>query len=178
MDFLALAANRESCRKYLDTPVERSKIAQCIEAARLGPSACNSQPYRFVVVDDALKVKEMADYLHMGKFNEFTRHTPAFIVITDNTQVLLGNGKGQVYADKMLHIDIGIASQNICLAATSMGLGTCIMGMFKEAEIKKMLNIPEDRRIGLVIAIGYPVYPTARPKVRRAIDDILSYNQY
>ncbi len=52
MDFLELVKKRQSIRAYLDKPVEHERIERCLEAVRLAPSACNAQPYKFIVVDE------------------------------------------------------------------------------------------------------------------------------
>jgi nitroreductase len=178
MDFLELAAKRESCRKYIQAPVAREKVIRCLNAARLGPSACNSQPYSFVVVDDEEKARKMADFLHIENYNKFTRDVPVFIVITDREQKLLPMARERTNALAMLYIDIGIAAQNICLAAAEQGLGTCIMGLFLEKEIKEFLSIPPERGVALIIALGYPASTETRKKTRRELDKIYSLNEF
>ena len=81
MDFQSLILQRQSDRKYSSTPVEKEKIMQCIEAARLSPSACNSQPWTFIVVEDdelRLKVENAASGLGM---NNFAVQAPVIIAI-------------------------------------------------------------------------------------------------
>ena len=76
-------------------------------------------------------------------------------------------------------IDIGIAVENFCLQATDLGLGTCIMGWFDEAKIKTLLNVPANRRIALLVAVGYaPDDQPIRKKIRKDLDEIRSYNGY
>lgn len=114
----------------------------------------------------------------LGNINKFTHDVPAFIVIADQVQKLIPGVEEHVNAWKLLHCDIGIAAQNICLEALDQGLATCVIGGFFEAGIKDLLNIPEDRNVTLVIAIGYPVHKTVRSKVRRSLEDIVGVNQY
>ena len=75
-------------------------------------------------------------------------------------------------------MDIGIASEHICLAATELGLGTCMMGWFNEKEIKSLLNIPKNREVNLVISIGYYDNKPPRKKVRKKFEEIVSYNRF
>ena len=75
-------------------------------------------------------------------------------------------------------MDIGIACENICLAATELGLGTCMMGWFKEKDIKKILEIPDKKEVHLVISLGYYENKEPRKKVRKEINEIFSYNKY
>jgi nitroreductase len=75
-------------------------------------------------------------------------------------------------------IDIGIAVAQFCLQATAEGLGTCIMGWFKEKQVKRLLNIPYNKRLELIITVGYPASDEIRMKVRKETEKILSFNQY
>jgi len=61
MDFLELAKSRYSCRSYDDRSVEREKLLSCIDAGRISPSACNSQPWTFILVDDPKTVQELSE---------------------------------------------------------------------------------------------------------------------
>jgi nitroreductase len=76
-------------------------------------------------------------------------------------------------------IDIGISAGHFCLQAAELGLGTCMIGWFEEDKIKKLLQIPSDKSIGLLISVGYPVegYPV-RTKIRKPIEEIVQYNKY
>ncbi|HEY5525447.1 MAG TPA: nitroreductase family protein, partial [Clostridium sp.] len=65
-----------------------------------------------------------------------------------------------------------------CLAATELGLGTCIMGWFKEKGIKNILSIPSNKEIKLVISLGYYEDKEPRKKLRKEIKGIMSYNKY
>ena len=75
-------------------------------------------------------------------------------------------------------MDIGIVALQFCLQATAEGLGTCIMGWFNEKKVKELLHIPKSKRAELIITLGYPSSPILRPKVRKTLDDICSYNRY
>ena len=76
-------------------------------------------------------------------------------------------------------IDIGIAAEHFCLQATELGLGTCLIGWFEEAKIKKLLQIPSDKSIGLLISVGYAVDGyTQRTKIRKSMEEMVRYNSY
>ncbi|MBY0756852.1 nitroreductase family protein [Clostridium sardiniense] len=180
MDFFNLINKRESVRGYLEKQVEREKIIKIIEAARLAPSACNAQPWKFVVVDDKEITKEVANNLYepMIGLNKFALTAPVFIVVVGEKRNLTSKMGELIKKKDYTSIDIGIASEHICLAATELGLGTCMMGWFKEKAIKKLLNINTNKEIHLVISLGYYDDREPRKKVRKAIDDILSFNEY
>jgi len=75
-------------------------------------------------------------------------------------------------------MDIGMAVENFCLQATEEGLGSCILGWFDEKGVKQLLGIPKDKRVPLVITLGYASDQTARPKVRKPVEQVWSYNGY
>jgi len=180
MNFFELVNKRESCRAYTEQPVEQEKLMSCIEAARLAPSACNSQPWRFVLVNEQEKVTALAHLLQdkITGLNKFAYDAPAFIVVVEGVAKLSASLGGKVKDQHYAAIDLGIATEHICLAATEQGIGTCIMGWFDEKAIKKLFNIPVGRRVRLVIAFGYSKYPEARKKARKEMQEIVSFNKW
>lgn len=178
--FLDLVARRQSVRRYLDKPVEREKIERCLEAARLAPSTSNSQPWRFVVVDEPQLRGRLADRTRgpLGSFNTFTPQAPVLVaVVTDAPNLEARTGALLKRRDFRL-IDIGIAAVQFCLQATELGLGTCILGWFDERGVKRALGVPPGRRVHLIITLGYPADPEQRPKKRKGLAQIRSYNRY
>ena len=180
MDFLQLAAKRQSVRRYLDKPVEREKIERCLEAARLAPSACNSQPWKFIVVDDP-ELKTMVANQTFGKvlsFNRFTLEAPAVVLIVAEQQTAFARFAGFIKKRPLKYFDIGIAAEHFCLQAAEEGLGTCMLGWFKSKVIKKRLGIPRNKRVELLITLGYPPSDEIREKKRKNIEQMRSYNRY
>lgn len=180
MSFLQLAKKRQSTRKFKNTPVDRDIIKRCLEAARLAPSACNAQPWRFIIVDDE-KLKEAVareTFSSIVPFNRFTLQAPVMVVIVTERPNLTAQIGGKLKDKEYSLIDIGIAAQHFCLQATQEGLGTCMLGWFNEKPIKKLLNIPKQKGIGLLIALGYPESDQIKPKKRKAIEQIAEYNSY
>ncbi|NLC68791.1 MAG: NAD(P)H nitroreductase [Clostridiaceae bacterium] len=180
MDFIELTRIRQSVRRYSGTPVEREKIEKCIEAARLAPSACNSQPWRIVVVDDPEIKEEVAreTYGPVISFNKFTHTAPVILVMVMEKPNITAAFGAAVKNIDYSSIDLGIAAEHICLQAAELGLGTCMLGWFNEEPIKKILGIPRERKIGLLICLGYPENKEVRKKVRRPFNEIVSYNKY
>lgn len=180
MDFNQLINERISTRKYLDKKVEREKIEACIEAARLAPSACNSQPWKFIVVDEEENLKEIRNSIYdpLIGINKFALGCQCFIVIVSEKRNITSKIGSIVKKKDYTSLDIGIASEHICLAATELGLGSCMIGWFKEKEIKNILGIPKNREIPLVIALGYYESRGVSKKVRKELDEIISYNKY
>ena len=182
MNFSELVKTRQSVRKYsTTTPVEKEKIEKCIEAARLAPSACNSQPWTFIVVDDLKLVKDVANatFSPVVSFNKFAVQAPVIVVIViEKPKVITQIGEVMKNREFPL-LDIGIAAEHFCLQAHELGLGTCMMGWFNEKKITQLLNIPAKKRIGLCISLGYPAEGYhLRKKIRKETDIICRYNSY
>jgi len=178
-DFLKVIQNRQSDRSYVTKPVEKDKIQRIIEAGRLAPSACNAQPWKFIIVNDQdlkYKIADCTSTKILG-INHFTKQAPIHIVIVEEKANFTSNA-GSLIKDKHFPlIDIGITAQNICLQAEAEGLGTCMIGWFDEKKVKKLLNIPGSKRVPLIITLGYPA-GEKRKKRRKDIDQIVEYNSY
>ena len=179
--FLEILVQRQSERGYSDKAVEPEKLSRCLEAARMAPSACNSQPWKFIVVDDPQLKDQVAGYTTSGPLvpmNHFTRQAPLLVVIVRESPNLTSR-IGTMLKDKPYTLmDIGIVALQFCLQATAEGLGTCIMGWFNEKKVKKLLHIPKSKRAELIITLGYPSSPILRPKVRKTLDEMCCYNRY
>jgi nitroreductase len=181
MDFLELVKKRQSVRSYdMERPVEKEKLDRCIEALRLAPSACNAQPWKLVIVDDPeikMKVADAASAKWLG-FNKFTTQARVLVVLVREDPNLTSK-LGTVLKDKPYTImDIGIAAAHFCLQAASEGLGTCILGWFDEPAVKKVLDIPKRKRAELIITVGYPAKEVIREKIRKPLEEVVSYNKY
>lgn len=178
--FYELVQNRQSTRAF-DTVrgVDREIITRILEAARLSPSACNAQPWHFIVVDDPELKNEVADATasRILNMNHFTKQASVHIIVVEE-KVNLSSGFGSLVKNKQFSfLDIGIAAAHICLAAQDEGLGSCILGWFSEDKVKKLLNIPDNRRVVLDIVIGYPAQDL-RVKKRKSMNEIASFNTY
>ncbi len=180
MSFLKLITKRYSCRKYRIQSVEDDKIELCIEAARIAPSASNSQPWRFIVVNDPERKEKIASetYNSLVSFNKFVHQAPVIIVIVLEKPKLITQIGNKIKNKEWPLIDIGIAAEHFCLQAAELGLGTCMLGWYNEKAIKKLLNIPASKTIALLISLGYPDKETAPEKKRKSREEMLSFNGY
>ncbi len=168
-DFFNLLLTRQSCRDFSGKAVNKEDLLRCIEAGRIAPSACNAQPWFFyVVINEDLKdkVAEAAQ--------SFNKKAGAFIVIVEE-KVDLPQKIGDYKLKNYSQVDIGITASYICLAATQLGLATCMLGLFHEDKIKAVLNIPDEQRISLLISVGYAASKEIRKKQRKGINQILKY---
>ena len=177
MEFSELILKRQSDRRYAPKPVAREHILKCLEAARMAPSACNSQPWKFIVVDDRSKLIQISEAAIGLGMNKFTVQVPVLVAVVQENMNLEAKA-GAVVKDKDYSMmDLGMAVENFCLQAAELGLGTCIMGWFDEKKVKDVLGVPRSRRVQLLISLGHPDGPT-RNKVRKTIEDISSWNKY
>jgi nitroreductase len=149
MEVLEAIKTRRSIRKYKRDPVEQEKVGKILDAARWAPSANNSQPWEFILLKDEGIKKRVAEVLPWGGF---LGHAPIGIVVIVDPE--LSNHPME---------DGAAASQNILLAAHSLGLGTCWIAPH-DGEVKHILGIPEGKKVISVIPIGYPDESSTRKR--------------
>ena len=181
MQFSELILRRQSVRRYDSKPVEPEKINQCLDAARLAPSASNSQPWKYIVVSEEPLRTEVAKatFTDIQLINKYTLQAPVMVVIVIEKARWFTRLAMQVKNKEWPLIDIGITATHFCLRATELGIGTCMIGWFDEKKMKKLLGIPKDKTIGLAISMGYPVQDyKQRTKIRKSLDEISSREQY
>lgn len=178
MTFLDLVKKRQSVRKYAPRPVPRDAIERCLEAARLAPSACNSQPWSFIVLDDEKLKNKVAEKAFSGayKMNSFAKAAPVLIVVVTERSTYFARLGGFFRGTQYNLIDIGIACEHLVLQAAEEGIGTCWMGMFNEKSVKKILGIPRDKKVDVIIGMGYPATGETREKIRRPLEELRSFN--
>lgn len=175
-DFLELCGRRQSCRNFASRLPEREKLERCVEAASLAPSACNAQPWSFIVVDDPALLPEVAKCAQsMEGMNGFTSKAGAFIVILEEHAVLMPKIRNILDSQYFAKGDLGAATVSICLAAADQGLGSCILGIYDREKLCKLLGIPIEKQFGAFIALGYPEDETIRPKTRKPLGEIVRY---
>lgn len=181
MNFHDLIIKRQSDRKYTDKKVSRQLIETCLEAARMAPSASNSQPWTFVVIDDPVTKDEVAHktYGPLKSFNKFVPSAPVIVAVVMERAKLITEAGGRIKKKEYPLIDIGIAAEHFCLQATELGLGTCMLGWFDERRVKSILKVPDNKNIPLLIALGYtPENYKKRNKVRKPFTEVVRYNSY
>lgn len=148
-DFLELARDRRSTRSYdTDRTVEEDKLNYILECARIAPSAVNRQPWRFYVVRSEDGKAKLRQCYSREWFNE----APLYILLTirhDESWHRRVDGKD--HGD----IDVAIAAEHICLAATEQGLGTCWVCNFDAPLLHGLLCLPEEEEAAVIIPVGY-----------------------
>ena len=180
MTFEELTQKRRSVRRYSGRPVAKEDILKYLEAARLAPSACNSQPWHFIVIDEPELRKRVAERIFSGLYsmNQFAQKAPVLVAVVSEKEKFLASFGGQVRDTQYCLVDIGIACEHLILQAQELGIGSCWMGWFDEKALKKELRVPKDKKIDIVIALGYPVEDQIVPKTRKSLAEISSFNKY
>ncbi|TFG42487.1 MAG: NAD(P)H nitroreductase [Bacteroidia bacterium] len=178
-EMLELILRRQSDRKYSDKPIEQEKLDRIIEAGRMAPSACNAQPWKFIVVSDPVVLSKMAEAASskLLGMNVFVGQAPLLIVIVRENPNFPSRIGSNIKSKDYSHIDIGMATENICLQARAEGLGSCILGWFDEKQVRSILEIPSSKRVELIITLGYSL-SEYRSKKRKPQEVTVSYNKY
>lgn len=168
---------RRSIRKFTDQPVTVEDIEKIVEAARFAPSWKNTQTTRYIAVIDPEKKDQIANDAVLGfEFNKKTiGRAPALMVITTVNKRSGYERDGSFTTSKGTHwqsFDAGIATQTFCLAASEMGFGTVILGIYDEAAVKEILGIDENESVSALVPIGYPAAEPEAP-ARKEVDVLL-----
>jgi nitroreductase len=169
MDVFHAIKLRRSIRAYQDKPIEEEKLQRVLEAGRLAPSAKNRQEWRYVLVKD----KELRKKLAVACNNQYFISEAPVVIVGCATMVDYVLSCGQ----PAYTIDVSISMDHMTLQAVEEGLGTCWIGSFKENEVKRILDIPEEMRVVEVMPLGYPKFlPEAKP--RKELDEIVIHDKY
>ncbi len=151
MDIFEAIQGRRSVRKYENRPVEQEKVGMLLEACRWSPSAGNRQPWEIVIVDNP----EIIEKLACASLDQMWMKTaPLILAMCLNENIAKGTygERGELYALQTM----GMAAENIMLAAHSLGLGSCCVGAFEEGEVRKILKCLDIIRPVALITVGYP----------------------
>lgn len=166
MSLKEIFEKRKSIRVYEDRPVEDEKIASCLNAARLAPSACNLQPYKFFILKGAAREK-FCSKVFTGIYSpcSFAARAPVIIALVSSKRKLTGFIGNAVQETDFSLIDIGIAGEHLVLEAAAQGLGTCWLGWFSKKEADKFLKLGIGEKTEILISMGYAkTQPPARPR--------------
>lgn len=179
MEALECIKTRRSVRKFTEQPVDCALLEQVVAAAAYAPSWKNTQIARYTVVTDPAKKQRLADECMMDfAFNQKTSsHAPALVVVTAITGRSGYERDGSFSTSQGTHwqsFDAGVAAQTFCLAAHALGLGTVIMGIFDEAKVRAVLDLPAEQMVSAIIAIGHPAEQPVCPK-RKDVDTLLQF---
>jgi nitroreductase len=170
MDVYEAIETRKSVRSFQEKDVEEEKLKRILEAGRLAPSARNLQEWRFVVVRDDLKRKQL---VKAAANQGFVGEAPVVIVCCAET-----DGRQMRCGLPSFPIDVAIAIDHMTLAAVAEGLGTCWVGAFYPEQVKPILGIPDEVQVVELLPLGYPRDKAAVRKNRMPLSEIVRYDQW
>jgi nitroreductase len=180
MDTFEAIYSRRSVRQYKDTPVPDEVLTRVLEAARWAPSWANTQCTRYVIVKAPEIKARLAECLNRGNpATEAIRHAPAVIVACAEL------GKSGYYKNSLVTdrgdwfmFDVGIAMQNLVLAAQALGLGTVHVGLIPDSKkVDALLELPAGVVSVEMTPLGYPSGESKGPP-RRDLSEIVFYEKY
>jgi len=174
-DMLELAIRRRSVRWYDDQPVPRELIDKAVEVAGLSPSACNRQPFEFLIFDDPEMIESLAD-IPMGT-RGFSHQFPIFIVILGSLQAYPHSRDRHV-----IYIDASLAAMALQFALEVQGIASCSINWpdiaERERRMAERLNLQPDQRVVMCMSAGYPDPERLVPySQKKSLDELRSYNR-
>ncbi len=178
MSLKEIINKRYSVRKYAPGAISKNDINKCLEAARLAPSACNSQPWQFIIVDTPKLKDKLACAMLSGIYglNTFIKEAPALIIIVTDKAKWFTKACNFIRNTRLYLIDIGIACEHFVLQAAELGIGTCILGWFNETAVKKLMGIPKNKKVEIILSMGYPADNfVPKKKDRKSLSEISKY---
>jgi nitroreductase len=167
---LALLKGRRSIRRYRPDPVPEEIVDQLLEAGRWAPSASNRQPWAFIVVQDEVVRREVAQHAAYY-FVRWAHVEEAPLLI-----VLCGDARNRIYR-QFLHEDIGLAGSQIILQAAALGLGTCWIGGLDRKAIADILRVPDHMEVVGLLTVGFPAEDPS-PPARKPLAEVTHYDVY
>ena len=164
MSFLELAKKRSSIRAYDPRPVPPEMVAEVLEAGRVAPSACNKQPWHFILITEP----EARQRLSAVYAKEWFYSAPVILVVCVEPSKAWTRADGVNFA----WVDGAIALDHMTLCATDLGLGSCWIGAFKADKLREILQLPEGIEVVGMTPLGYPA-AAGMPKNRKAPAEII-----
>ncbi len=184
MELLEAIKTRKSVRKFLDKPVEDEKLQAILEAVRQSPSWANFQCWRFIVVKDKAMKERLSELSYVESFFAPIGYktNPSQKGIAEAPVVIVACAdpakSGAIWDQQYYMTDIGIASENLMLAAHALGLGTVFVGVFDEEKLRSLLNIPSNIRIVGIFPIGYPQEAKKEGAGRKPLNEIVFHERW
>jgi nitroreductase len=179
MDVMEAIKGRRSIRKYKPDPVPEEALHKVLEAVKWAPSWANTQCWEVIAVQDPKVKSELANALPKGNPALSSMTDAPLILILCGRKGISGYYKGQPSTVKgdWLMFDMGIAMQNLCLAAYALGLGTVVIGRFDHKKVGEILETPQNVEVVAMTPLGYPAIEGSAPK-RKEFSEFIFYEKY
>lgn len=173
--FSELTSARFSCRAYKPDPVPCAMVDQILEAARLAPSACNRQPWRFAVATSPETRRQLVEKgFRPGLGMTWAAEAPVLLVLGITRSFITHTLAPAISGVDYPLLDLGIAGEHAVLQATELGLGTCWIGWINPRAVRKIVGWPASVVPQAIITVGWPANRPARPTPRMNPDELVT----
>ncbi|MFC1804423.1 nitroreductase family protein [Candidatus Omnitrophota bacterium] len=166
MDAMQGIKNRRSIREYQDKPIPKDALEKLVDAARFAPTARGVQPWEFIVITDTAVLEKLGELAENGKF--IGRAKAAIAIFCAETKYYLEDGCG--------------ATENILLAATALGIGSCWVAGDKKPycpQVARLLNVPDKFKLVSMVSLGYPKEQGSfKVKDKRKLDEMIHWEKF
>jgi nitroreductase len=169
MDFSELIVKRYSVRVYKPDPITDKHLRAVLNAARMAPTASNRQPFQIIIVHTKDREEELLSIYQ----REWFVQAPLVLCICGTPSTAWVRKDGKLY----LGVDVAIVTDHLVLAAADIGLGTCIVAAFDEANARKVLSIPNEVEPILFTPLGYPADEPGIKK-RKEMEELIRYEHW
>lgn len=174
--------DRRSIRKYKDIPVEKDKIEIMLDSARLAPSGSNTQPARWMVIQNRHTIQRICKAC---RDQPFVKDAPLVLVLLGDLSCRVKDAEGEMdvlsdqYQQERERIirDCAISGQQMVLQAFELGIGTCWVGDFTQPSMRKALNIPSDHYVLAIFTAGYPDEKPS-PRQRHSLKSVVCFEEF
>jgi nitroreductase len=174
--FINLVKHRTSCRSYEPKPVPKEHLELMLEAARLAPSACNKQPWRFAVVEnEATRMQLINDAFLKGIAMKWAENAGVMVALGMEKSAITHKIAPKISGVDYPLLDLGIAGEHLVLQAEEPGLGTCWIGWIKPKEVRRIVGWPRSIEPVGLITVGWPVSKDRQIRSRLSFDEIVKW---
>ncbi len=180
MKTLECIAQRRSVRKFTDQEVTNEQLKELMQAARYAPSWANTQCWEFIIVrDTAIKEKLAATLPEGNPASKAVLSAPVLLVACGKlgTSGFYNGNAATSKGDNWYLYDVGLATQNISLAAHEMGLGSVILGLFDADAAGEILSLPDSVKVVSMMPLGVPAKESKAPS-RKPLCEFVFSNKY
>lgn len=184
MDTMEAIKSRHSVRRFADRPVEEEKLLQVLDAARQAPSWANLQCVRFIVVKDSAAKRRISELSYVDSFFAARGYktNPSQVALAEAPLVIvacaLPNQSGDIRGQQYYMTDVGLAAENLLLAAHNLGLGSVFVSIFEEKPLAELLNVPAYISIVGLFPLGYPLHEVSGVTPRKPLKETVFYNKW